>query len=193
MQHQQRLSKTCNTLLIVVMTLVAAACTSKDSTAQNKTKGTKEKPSVDIHTAVATDNAEALKQHIAAGSDINEKDPYGGSSPLISAALFGKTAMAKILIDGGADIDFQNNDGSTPLHLAAFFCRTDIVKMLLAKNADKTIKNKYGATPYESVAGPYAEVKPTYEMLEKMLAPMGLKLDYAQIEKTRPEIANLLK
>jgi hypothetical protein len=79
------------------------------------------------------------------------------------------------------------------LHLAAFFCRPEITKMLLDKNADKTIKNKYGSTPYESVAGPYAELKPTYEMLEKMLAPMGLKLDYAYIEKTRPEMAKMLK
>jgi hypothetical protein len=63
----------------------------------------------------------------------------------------------------------------------------------LDKKADKTLKNKFGATPYENVAGPYADLKSTYEMLEKVLAPMGLKLDYAYIEKTRPEIAQMLK
>ena len=101
--------------------------------------------------------------------------------------------MAKFLIDAGADINFQNNDGSTALHTAAFFCRPEIVKMLLDKGADKTIKNKYGATPYESVAGPFADVKNSYDMMGKMLGPMGLKLDYAYIEKTRPEIATMLK
>ena len=178
--------------LLLVVTLVGASCGSKDSAAQNKKPGA-EAPAVDIHTAVVTDNREAVKQHIAAGTNINEKDPFGGSSPLISAALFGKTDIAKILIDAGADINFQNNEGSTALHTAAFFCRPEIVKMLLDKKADKTIKNKYSATAYESVAGSYADVKPTYEMLEKMLAPMGLKLDYAYIEKTRPEIAAILK
>jgi ankyrin repeat protein len=178
--------------LFLVATLLIASCGSKDTSAQNKKPGA-EAPAVDIHTAVVSDNKEAVKQHIAAGTNINEKDPFGGSSPLISAALFGKTEIAKILIDAGADINFQNNDGSTPLHLAAFFCRPEIVKMLLDKKADKTIKSKYGSTAYESVAGPYADVKPTYEMLEKMLSPMGLKLDYAYIEKTRPEVAQLLK
>jgi uncharacterized protein len=150
-------------------------------------------PKMDIHTAVMTGNMEALKQHIAAGSNLNEKDPFGGSSPLISASLFGKTAMANLLIEAGADLNFRNNDGSTALHTAAFFCRPEIVRMLLNKGADKTIKNKYGSTAYESVAGPFANVKPSYEALGKMLEPMGLKLDYSYLEKTRPEIAVMLK
>jgi len=150
-------------------------------------------PQIDIHTAVMTDNMEALKQHIAAGSNLNEKDPLGGSSPLISASLFGKTAIAKMLIEAGADLNFQNNDGSTALHTASFFCRPEIVRMLLNKGADKAIKNKYGGTAYQSVAGPFAEVKASYDALGKMLEPMGLKLDYSYLEKTRPEIAAMLK
>ena len=65
--------------------------------------------------------------------------------------------------------------------------------MLLEKGADKTIKNKYGATPYQSVAGSFEESKPAYDMMGKVLGPMGLTLDYAYIERTRPEIATLLK
>lgn len=178
-------------MLLVLPGLFLVSC--NDSTAQNKTKPGKQAPSIDIHTAVVTNNREALQQHIEAGTNINEKDPFGGSSPLISAAVFGKPEMAKILIDAGADINFQNNDGSTALLSAAFFCRPEIVKMLLEKNADKTIKNKYGTTAYDNVAGPYADVKSVYEMMQQMLGPMGLKLDYAYIEKTRPEIARMLK
>lgn len=150
-------------------------------------------PVVDIHTAVLTENKEALRQHIAAGTNVNEKDPFGGSSPLISASLFGKEEEARILLEAGADINFQNNDGSTALHVAAFFCRPEIVKLLLESGADKTMKNKFGATPYESVAGPFSETKGTYDMLGQALAPMGLKLDHAYLEKTRPEIAEMLK
>lgn len=150
-------------------------------------------PSIDIHTAILTDNMEALKQHIAAGSDLNAKEPMGGSSPLISATLFGKTEMAKVLINAKTNLNYQNNDGSTALHTAAFFCRPEIVKLLLEKGADKTIKNKYGQTAYETVAGPFATVKESYDALGKMLEPMGLKLDYPYLEKTRPEIAAMLK
>lgn len=166
----------------------------KETTPEAITSQTKvDPPKIDIHTAVLTDNTEALKQHIAAGSNLNQKDPMGGSSPLISATLFGKTAMAKMLIDAGADLNLQNNDGSTALITAAFFCRPEIVKMLLEKGADKTIKNKYGQTAAETVAAPFATVKETYDSLVKMLEPMGLKLDYAYVEKTRPEIATMLK
>lgn len=189
MKNQNHSLGVLSSLLSLAMLLLFVSCGSE---AQNKKPGNTV-PAIDIHTAVASDNLEAVKQHIDAGTNINEKDPFGGSSPLISAALFGKTEIAKTLINAGADINFQNNDGSTALHTAAFFCRPEIVKMLLEKNASKTIKNKYGATAYENVAGPYSDVKSVYEMLEKMLAPMGLKLDYVYIEKTRPEIAQMLK
>ena len=159
------------------------------SFAQKNVKAPKE----DLHTIVMAGNLTALKQHIAAGSDLNVKEAMGGSSPLIMAALLGKTDMAKALIDAGANLNLKNNDGSTALHIAAFFCRPDIVKMLLAKRADRTIKNNYNSTAYQSVAGPFKEVKSTYDIMGKMLAPMGLKLDYAYIEATRPKIAAMLK
>jgi hypothetical protein len=147
----------------------------------------------DIHSAIVAGNREAVKQYIAAGGNLNVRDPLGGSSPLITACVFGRTEMAKLLIDAGADVNFRNSDGSTPLHSAAFFCRPDIVKMLLARSADKTIKNKYGQTAGETVAAPFTNIKPVYDGIGKVLEPMGLKMDYAYIEKTRPLIASMLK
>lgn len=182
-------------ITFVALMLTLGACKDKNVTAQpaGSSSSKANAPGVDIHTAVLSNDLAALKQHIAAGTNLNEKDPYGGSSPLITAALFGKTEMAKALIDAGADLNQQNNDGSTALITAAFFCRVDIVKMLLARKADKSIKNKYGSTAYETVAGSFLAAKSTYDVLGQMLAPMGLKLDYPYIEKTRPEIASLLK
>lgn len=180
-----------NFILLGLVMLMFACSPKKAETDQKESTATA--PAVDIHTAVVTNNLEALKQHIATGSNINEKDPFGGSSPLISATVFGKPEAAKILLDAGADINFQNNDGSTALHTASFFCYPEIVKMLLDKGADKTIKNKYGATALESVSLPFKDVKEAYDMMGQMLAPMGLKLDYPYIEKTRPEIAEMLK
>ncbi len=196
--------KTQNTLSLKAVTQIAflialitiTSCTDKKVSAQGDASAAKtnvKPPDVDIHTAVLTENVAALKQHIAAGSNLNEKDPFGGSSPLITAAVFGKTDMAKILIDAGADLNFQNKDGSTALHTSAFFCRPEIVKMLLDKHADKTIKNSFNSTAYESVIVPFKDVKGAYDMMGTVLGPMGLKLDYVYIEKTRPEIAAMLK
>ncbi len=181
--------KTINTpVYLLVIILLVASCKAKETS-----NVTSKAPDIDIHTAVISDNMDAVKQHIAAGSDLNAPDPFGGSSPLISAAVFGKPEIAKVLIDAGVDLNFQNSDGSTALHTAAFFCRPEIVKLLLEMKADKTIKNKYGATAYDNVAGPFAEIKDAYDMMGNVLGPMGLKLDYTYIEKTRPEIAEMLK
>lgn len=177
-------------VLLLVVIFIVAACTAKETT---KTDGSVKAPDVDLHTAVISDNMEAVKQHIAAGSDLNVRDPFGGSSPLISAAVFGKTEMAKVLIEAGVDLNFQNSDGSTALHTAAFFCRPEIVQLLLNKQVDRTIKNKYGATAYDNVALPFAQMKDAYDMMGNVLGPMGLKLDYTYVEKTRPEIAEMLK
>lgn len=194
-QHINPLFYAARWVLIVCATITAACGGNEHSSPRSgqPTAGTVKAPQVDIHTAVVTGNQEALRQHIAAGTAINTRDPFGGSSPLITAAVFGKADMAKILIDAGADLNFQNNDGSTALISAAFFGRPEIVQLLLDAGADKTIKNKYGATAYESVITPFSEAKTTYDMLGKALAPMGLELDYTQLENVRPEIANMLQ
>ena len=148
---------------------------------------------INIHEAVVSNNIAAVKKYIAAKKNLNEKDPMGGSSPLITACLYEKKEIAQLLIKAGADLNFQNNDGSTPLHVAAFFCKTEMVKILLAQKANKTIKNKYGSTALETVNGSFKDVKNLYEQMKQMLEPMGVKLDLVQIEKTRPIIADLLK
>ncbi|MBP7556371.1 MAG: ankyrin repeat domain-containing protein [Chitinophagaceae bacterium] len=185
------------TIAFTVLTFLAVlnACKEKKESSPDTAKSTEavKQPEVDIQTAVITEDTASIKQYVAAGAGLNAKDPIGGSSPLISACLFGKTEIARMLIDAGADLNLQNNEGSTALHTAAFFCYPEIVKMLLQKGADKTVKNNYGKTAYESVEGSFADVKPIYESLGKVLEPMGLKLDYTQLEKTRPVIAALLK
>ncbi|MGF1557150.1 ankyrin repeat domain-containing protein [Paucihalobacter sp.] len=176
-------------ILIVATCFLATSCNG-----QNDAKSTEGKaPKVAIHTAIITNNMETLKQHIEFGKDLKEKEPMNGSSPLMTAIVFNKTEMATMLINANADLSIQNNDGSTALHIAAFFCRPEIVKLLLDKGANRTIKNAYGQTPYETVAGAFTEAKDVYKGLSAMLEPMGLKLDLGYIEKTRPEVASLLK
>lgn len=148
---------------------------------------------MDIHTATVLGDLDVIQQHIAAGSDLNEREPIVGSTPLISAAVFGKTEVAMALIDAGADINIQNKEGSTALHSAAFLCREEIVKMLLDNGANKDLLNIYGSTPLASVAGPFSTVKAIYDQFSKDLGPLGFKLDYDYLEEARPRIAEMLQ
>lgn len=151
-----------------------------------------EAPNVDIHTATFFANYKAVEQHIKAGTDINKKDQFG-STPLHVALTFGRTDIAMALIDVDADLTVKNPQGSTPLHIASFFCRTEIVKALLEKGADKNVQDDFGSTPFQSVAGPFNDVKPIYDQMTKDLGALGLKLDYKRLEETRPIIAELLQ
>ena len=183
-------------LVLVLMTSACAQSGNKPkSQADNKVeaKAEIEKPQMDIQMAVISGNLEAVKQHIQAGTDMNRKDAMSGSTPLITAASFGKIDIAKALIDAGADLGLQNNDGSTALHVAAFFCRIEIVQALIDAQADKTPLNNFGATARQTVMGPFAEIKPIYEMLQQQLGPLGLQIDLTEIEKTRPVIAMMLQ
>ncbi len=179
--------------------LLTSACGQSDNKSKGEASNTTETksivaaPKIDIQTAIMSDNLEAVKLHIEAGTDINQKEAMSSSTPLSTAATFGKTAIVKALIDANADLNITNNDGATALHNAAFFCQLEIVQLLIDAKADKTTKNNFGMTPRESVMGPFTEIKPIYEMLQQQLSPLGLQFDINEIEKTRPVIAMMLQ
>lgn len=184
-------------MAIMIMTISACGNKQENSGSDEKQAQASEKtvkpPSMDIHSATLLGDLDVIKQHIAAGSDLNEQEPAVGSTPLISAAVFGKTEVARALIEAGADVNYQNNEGSTALHTVAFLCRLEIVEMLLANGADKTLLNNYGSTAFQSVLAPFEDVRFIYDQFSKDLGPLGFKLDYAYVETTRPKIADLLR
>ena len=149
-------------------------------------------PAVSIHMAALQGNIAAIRQHIEAGSDLNEKDPYG-STPLIIAATFDKIEVARALIEAGADLNITNNDGATALHSAAFLCHKEIVEALVDAGANKYLRNNFGNTALESVTAPFDDVKPIYDSFGQALGPLGLELDYEHIGETRPQIAEMLR
>ncbi len=149
-------------------------------------------PSMSLHLAVLQGNTEVVRQHIEAGTDLNEKDAWG-STPLIIAATFGKTEVARALIEAGADLNLTNNDGATALHAAAFLCRPEIVEALVDGGSNKYVRNNFGSTALESVSEPFDDVKDIYDRFRQALAPFGLELDYEYIRATRPKIAEMLR
>ena len=178
----------------VFLSLGMFSCGQAQESGQIKSgnSSTIEAPKVAVTEAAYFGNNEAIKAHIAAKSDLNQKDPYG-SAPLHIAATFGKTETALLLINGGANINEINNDGSSPLHIAAFFGRVEIVKALLSNNADLTIRNNYKVTALESISSTFEEAKPIYDQMGKLLGPIGLKLNYDELKTNRPIIVQLIK
>jgi len=74
-----------------------------------------------------------------------------------------RLAMARSLLERGAEVDHRNERGSTPLMQAAYSGDLEVARFLLDAGADPTIKNQHDYTA----------------------------LDYAR-ERNHPEIARML-
>ena len=177
---------------LLITTLFAAlliGCGKKEETANPAP------PDMDIFKAASEGNLDALKQHIAAGTDLNQRTPDGQkTTPLIAAAGWGQAEAVKMLIEAKADLNLQNKDGNTALHTAAFLCHSEIVGALLKAGADKAIKTNTGATALDGALAPWDQVKPIYDLLNGILyKPAGIPLDYNRIQQTRPKIAEMLR
>ena len=93
-------------------------------------------PDISIYIATSTGNIEAVKQHLAAGTDVNE-EVLGEVVPLHTAARYGYKEIAELLIAKGADVNAKNNVGQTPLNLAIDEKHPQIAD-LLRKHGGKT-------------------------------------------------------
>ncbi len=147
-------------------------------------------PTISIWHAAIAANSVAIRQHIEAGTDINAKEELGGSTPLVLAAIFGHTDVAKILIDAGADIELRNNSKATAIHQASFFCHPEIVELLLNVGADASKTNGRGLTPLEAATIEMdAELIGIYRYVYESL---NLELDLEEVIRNRRQIAELL-
>ena len=98
-------------------------------------------PNISIHDAVEKGNIEAVKQHIAAGTDVNAKGGVIGGTPLHGAVAFGHKEIVELLIAEGADVNAKvevgDYKGQTPLDGAIQWSQTATAD-LLRKHGGKT-------------------------------------------------------
>ena len=113
-------------LLITIAALVLVGCSKPPP------------PDISIHDAAITGNVEAVKQHLAAGTDVNAKE-LGGYTPLHKAAWGDRKEIVELLIAKGADVNAKRYDGATPLDCATWFSQKEVAD-LLRKHGGKTKK-----------------------------------------------------
>ena len=112
-------------------------------------------PDISIHKAAFEGNIEAVKQHLAAGTDANAKQKgwmaiSSGMTVLHVAAFGGQNEIAELLIAKGADVNAKDDRGGTPLHRVVYVYNTrkkEIVELLITKGADVNAKDDLDWTP----------------------------------------------
>ena len=87
-------------------------------------------PDISIHDAAGEGNIEAVKQHIAAGTDVDAKTSYTKLTPLMNAARVGHKEIVELLIEKGADVKAKDEGGKTPLDVAIQFKELEITNLL---------------------------------------------------------------
>jgi ankyrin repeat protein len=128
---------------------VAEAATPKTAT----TKA----PDISIHEAAIKGNIEAVKQHLAAGTDVNAKDKWE-NTPLHFAAGNGHKEIVELLIAKGADVNAESENGvagdpisvflvggiirKTPLDVAIMRSHTEIANLLRKHGGKRGVELK---------------------------------------------------
>lgn len=146
---------------------------------------------LDTWHAARVGDIEGLKKGLARGIDVNAYEPKGGGTLLMEAVIHGRSQIAKLLIEKGADLNLKNRQGVTALHSAAFFCRPEMATLLLKKQADASALNNSGKTALDIVEEPWdAGLAGYYKIVYNGLK---IRLDIGQVKATRREIAAILR
>ncbi len=100
-------------LIAIVAAVLVVGC----GESQSPEPPTAKAPDISIHDAIDEGNIEAVKQHLAAGADVNAK-ARDATTPLHLAALKGQKEIAELLIAEDANVNAKDDDGTTPLDMA---------------------------------------------------------------------------
>ena len=147
-------------------------------------------PTVDLWTAAVSGNTAAIRQHVAAGTDLNQQESVGGSTPLVLAAIFGQLEVAEILIEAEAAMEVPASSGGTAIHMSCFFCHPEITELLLKSGADENKTNGEGNSPIQIVNLKLdSNQKAIYQHVYHNL---GFEVDFDQIEKSRKRNLEIL-
>ena len=95
--------------------------------------------------AVESDNRCRVEELIVQGVDVNAEDgscQASGWTALHGAANKSSSAIVKMLIAAGANVNACDEEGAAPLHIAAMQDRADIVEILMNAGADVNLNEQ---------------------------------------------------
>ncbi len=95
--------------------------------------------------AAARDDSATVAQLLAAGADIEYRDPQGRSA-LLLATHRNAVEAARTLIEAGADVNAMDAISDSPYLYAGAEGRLEILRMTLTHGADLASVNRYGGT-----------------------------------------------
>lgn len=124
---------------------------------------------------VYANDIEGVKALSAAGADLNEREEFYEMTPLIAACNSNYTELAKVLIDGGADIHLQASNGATALIMAAMNS-LELTELLLSKGADINARSNNGTGAFTNCTMGLISGRVDFELAELLLAK-GAEID----------------
>ena len=135
----------------LLLTTIAAVLVVGCATMQSQEKTPKvEPPSISIHKAVSIGDIEAVRQHLAAGTDPNLM------SPVVTTPLFHviyDMEMMALLVNNGANVNsLWRGRRMTALHR---FIDPESVRFLVDKGADVNAIDDFGDTPLHRILKGY--------------------------------------
>lgn len=122
----------------------------------------------ELHQTIAgSDDPALIEALLDQGASVETRSNLIVNTPLHTAVLYKRPAVAKFLLEEDASTEARNASGETPLHYAALTANADMVAILLAAEAEVDVQNVQGRTPLH-----YA-VTVGAEDVEKMLLDAG--------------------
>ncbi len=108
----------------------------------------------DFHEALILGETDVVESALAAGQDVNQRAP-DGFTPLGLAVFFHHDALARRLLDAGADVNAQANNPQrvAALHAAVARGNAAMVEELLKRGATVDLPQQQGVTPLHGAAG----------------------------------------
>ena len=133
-----------------------------------------EPPRASIHRSARQGENGLIKQHIDAGSDVNEVNKNNGQIALHYASIHNHLLILKLLIDNGSNVNLKDKIGMTSLHLTSLGGHKEAAKMLIDSGTLLNTINIHGKTPLDT-------------------ALKDFKIDSQKAKSNKKELADLLR
>ncbi len=120
----------------------------------------------DLHQTIANSDDPALvKALFDQGASVETRSNLSANTPLHTAVLANRPAVARFLLAKGSSTEARNAWGETPLHYAAITTNASMVAILLKAGAETDVQNIQGRTPLHYATSTGAEGEDVRQLL----------------------------